>query len=243
MTLRVACGAIAVALLCLESPVPAQAPVTPGPAAPARPAQQRKKLFSPQDLGLLEPPDRDEWNKPDLVMDALGIADGAVVADLGAGGGWFTLRLARRVGPNGLVYAEDVQPQMIEAMSRRLQHEGIAQVRTVLGKATDPLLPEGLDAVILMNAYREMDDPAKPEVILTLLGNIARSLKPQGRLGVADFLPGSGGPGPAAEDRVNPETVIKSAEAAGLFLQSREVIPPFQFILVFARSAPPRRAP
>ena len=108
-------------------------------------------------------------------------------------------------------------------------------MRTVLGNATDPLLPEGLDAVLIVNAYHEMDDPAKPEVILTLLGNIARSLKPQGRLGVVDFLPGSGGPGPAAEDRVNPETVIKSAEAAGLFLQSREVIPPFQFILVFGK--------
>lgn len=242
MNLRLACGAIAAALLLLESPLPAQAPVPPGAAAPTRPAQRKPKLFSPQDLGLLEAPDRDEWNKPDLVMDALGIADGAVVADLGAGGGWFTLRLARRVGPNGLVYAEDVQPQMIEAMNRRLQHEGIAQVRTVLGSAIDPLLPGGLDAVIIMNAYREMDDPQKPEVILTLLGNIARSLKPQGRLGITDFLPGNGGPGPAAEDRVNPETVIKAAEAAGLFLQSREVIPPFQFILVFARSAPPRRA-
>jgi predicted methyltransferase len=241
MTLRFACVAIAGALFLLESPVPAQAPVPPGPAAATRPAQRKPKLFSPQDLGLLEAPDRDDWNKPDLVMDALGIADGAVVADLGAGGGWLTLRLARRVGPNGLVYAEDVQPQMIEAMSRRLQHEGIAQVRTVLGKVTDPLLPEGLDAVILMNAYREMDDPAKPEVILTLLENIARSLA-AGPSRRRRLSPGERWAGPAAEDRVNPETVIKSAEAAGLFLQSREDIPPFQFILVFTRSAPPRRA-
>src|SRR5512143_187294 len=79
-----------------------------------------RKLFAPVDLGLLEAPDRDAWQRPDRVMDALGIADGSVVGDLGAGGGWFTIRLARRVGPNGIVYAEDVQPQMIEAIERRV---------------------------------------------------------------------------------------------------------------------------
>src|SRR5437016_4651310 len=83
-----------------------------------RTSSKRPRLFPPEDLGLLEAPDRDDWNKPDLIMDALGIADGGVVADLGAGGGWFTIRLARRVGPNGIVYAEDIQPLMIEAMNR-----------------------------------------------------------------------------------------------------------------------------
>jgi SAM-dependent methyltransferase len=204
-------------------------------------AQEQKKpdLFPPQDLGLLEAPDRDEWNKPDLIMDLLGIADGAVVADLGAGGGWLEIRLARRVGPNGLVYAEDIQPQMIEAISRRMLHEGLSNVRTVMGTTTDPRLPSGMDAVLIVNAYHEMDDPSRPDVVQTLLGNVARSLKPQGRLGVADFLPGNGGPGPGAEDRVNPETVITAAEAAGFTLQSRELIPPFEFLLVFAKSAPP----
>ena len=61
-------------------------------------------------------------------MDALGIADGSVVADLGAGGGWFTVRLARRVGPNGVVYAEDIQQQMIESIERRVQREGLRNV-------------------------------------------------------------------------------------------------------------------
>ncbi len=212
-----------------------------GPAAIAPQPPRKPRLFSPQDLGLLEAPDRDQWNKPDLIMDAMGIADGAVVADLGAGGGWFTLRLARRVGPNGIVYAEDIQPQMIEAINRRMQHEGIAQVRTVLGTATDPRLPQGLDAALILNAYREMDDPSKPDVVLTLLKNVQRSLKPQGRLGVVDFLPGGGGPGPAADERVSPDAVIRSAEAAGLTLQLREVVPPFQFLLVFGKTASSRR--
>lgn len=216
---------------------------TPPPAASsaantaesASSEQRKPELFPPQDLGLLEAPDRDEWNNPDLIMDLLGIADGAVVADLGAGGGWLEIRLARRVGPNGLVYAEDIQPQMIEAISRRMLHEGLSNVRTVMGTPTDPHLPAGMDAVLIVNAYREMDDPSRPEIIETLLRNVARALKSQGRLGVADFLPGDGGPGPAAADRVSPERVIAAAEAAGFTLQSRETIPPFEFLLVFVK--------
>ena len=210
-------------------------------ARPATPAQKKPRLFPPQDLGLLEAPDRDDWNKPEQIMDALGIADGAVVADLGAGGGWLEIRLARRVGPNGIVYAEDIQPQMIEAINRRMQHEGLANVRTVMGTPTDPQLPSGLDAVLIVNGYREMDDPQIPKQILTFLNNVAKSLKPQGRLGVADFLPGGGGPGPAAEDRVNPDTVIRAAERAGFKLQKREVVPPFQFVLVFTKVPPAGR--
>ena len=204
---------------------------------------RQRKLFPPQDLGLLSAPDRDEWNKPDLIMDALGIADGAVVADFGAGGGWFTIRLARRVGPNGLVYAEDIQPQMIEAINRRVQQEGLTNVRTVLGTQTDSRLPGGLDAVLVVDAYREMDEPSKPQVLQDLLRSIDRALKPQGRIGVVDFLPGGGGPGPAAEDRVKPETIIAAVESAGLKLQAREAVPPFQYLLVFGKSASGARRP
>jgi len=144
----------------------------PQQTASRTPAPRQKKLFPPQDLGLLSAPDRDDWSKPDLIMDVLGIADGAVVADLGAGGGWFTIRLARRVGPNGLVYAQDIQPQMIEAINRRVQQEGLTNVRTVLGTPTDPRLPGGLDAVLIVDAYREMDEPGKPEVLQDLLQRI-----------------------------------------------------------------------
>ncbi len=172
-------------------------------------------------------------------MDALGIADGGVVADLGAGGGWFTVRLARRVGPNGTVYAQDIQPQMIEAINRRVQHEGVSNVRTVMGTPVDPRLPTGLDAVLIIDAYHEMDDPMRPEIVRTLLSRVAASLKPQGRVGVVDFLPGGGGPGPAVEDRVDPDAVISAATAAGLKLLSRDVVPPFQFLLVFGRTTPP----
>lgn len=222
---------VAAALTLTDAATSAQSP------AP-QPARQRR-LFPPQDLGLLSAPDRDDWNKPDLIMDALGVADGATVADLGAGGGWFTIRLARRVGPNGLVYAQDIQPQMIEAINRRVQQEALTNVRTVLGTPSDARLPTGLDAVLIVDAYREMDEPARPQVIQDLLRSVSRALKPQGRVGIVDFLPGGGGPGPDEDDRVKPEEVVTAVEAAGFHLQSREAVPPFQYLLVFGKATPP----
>jgi SAM-dependent methyltransferase len=209
------------------------------PARPAHPAQSRSKqpkLFAPLDLGLLEGPDREQWQKPDQIMDALVIAEGSIVAEIGAAGGWFTMRLARRVEPNGLVYAEDIQPEMIEAVRRRAQGEKLLNVRPILGTPRDPRLPGGLDAVLIVEVFHEMDDPVE------LLKKVARSLKPQGRVGMVDFTPGAGGPGPAPEERVAPETEIRTAEAAGLQLIKREDVPPFMFLLVFGRTATTNQA-
>jgi predicted methyltransferase len=194
------------------------------------------RLFAPQDLGLLEAPDRDQWQKPDQIMDAIGVAEGSVVAELGAAGGWFTLQLAERVGPNGRVYAEDIQPAMLEGISRRMQNQNLTNVKTVLGTPSDPHLPPGLDAALISDAFHEMDDPDDPTVVVTLLRNVARSLKPQGRLGIVDWTPGNGGPGPAADHRVAPNAVIEVARAAGLQLIAREEFPPFVFLLVFGRA-------
>jgi predicted methyltransferase len=212
-------------------------PVRPAPPALSQAVKPSVRLFAPQDLGLLEAPDREQWQKPDQIMDALGVAEGSVVAELGAAGGWFSLRLARRVGPNGLVYAEDIQPAMLEAISRRMKNENLANVKTVLGTGTDPRLPPGLDAALISDAYHEMDDPAYPTQIVTLLKNVARSLKAQGRLGIVDWTPGGGGPGPAAEHRIEPGAAIRAARAAGLELISREDIPPFVRLLVFGRAS------
>jgi ubiquinone/menaquinone biosynthesis C-methylase UbiE len=166
-------------------------------------------------------------------MDTLKIADGSIVAEIGAGGGWFTMRLARRVQQNGHVYAEDIQASMIEAVSRRVQRENLTNVTAVLGTPTDPRLPSGIDAVLIVDSFREMEiAPADP---VTLLRNVARSLKPRGRIGIVDFTPGGGGPGPAADQRVNPEAVIAAAMSAGLQLISREAVEPFQYLLVFGK--------
>jgi ubiquinone/menaquinone biosynthesis C-methylase UbiE len=197
--------------------------------APA--AAQHGRLFPPRDLGLLEGPDRDAWQRPDQIMDELGIAEGSVVADLGAGGGWFTIRLARRVGPNGVVYAEDVQHEMIEAMRRRVERLGLRdRVRFILGKELDPELPAGaLDAALIVGTYPEMKQP------VTLLRNLARSLKPGGRIGVVDFTKEGGGPGPPMEERVDPERVIADFKSAGLRLTSRPNFLRYQYMLVFGK--------
>ena len=197
--------------------------------APAA-AQQRQhgRLFPPQDLGLLEGPDRDAWQRPEQIMDHLGIAEGSVVADLGAGGGWFTIRLAHRVGPNGRVYAEDIQPEMIGAIARRVDREGLKnRVVTVLGTAEDPGLPALVDVVLIVDAYHEMDDPR------TLLRNVRKSLKPGGRVGIVEYKKDGHGPGGPVEERVDPERVIRDAEAAGLRLESRGNFLRYQYLLEF----------
>lgn len=220
--MRGPCAAgLVVAVACLQL-----AAQTPQPSK-----SQHGKLFPPQDLGLLEAPDRDEWQRPHQILDALGIADASVVADVGAGSGWFTVRLARRVGPNGLVYAQDVQQEMLAAISRRVQREGLTNVRTWLGRGSDPRLPAGkLDAVLIVDVVHEIEDR------VTLFRNLATALKPLGRIGVVDFLSGGAGPGPDPSDRVAPDVIEAEAAGAGLVLQRRESFLPFQYFLIFVRS-------
>lgn len=192
-------------------------------------AAQHVRLFPPEDLGLLEGPDRDAYQRPDQVMDALQIGEGSVVADLGAGGGWFTVRLARRVRPNGRVYAEDVQPQMIDAIKRRMVREELDKfVITVLGSSVNPgLPPRSLDAALMVDAYHEFEEP------VTLLRNLASAMKPTGLIGIVNYKKDGGGPGPAMEERVDPEKVIADARAAGLELRKRETFLRYQYMLTF----------
>ena len=168
-------------------------------------------------------------------MDRLGISDGSKVADIGAGGGWFTVRLARRVGPNGVVYAEDIQKPMIESIARRVKREGLPNVKTILGSAADPgfqSLANKLQAVLMVDTYTQLSDP------VTLLKHIASALAPGGRLGIVDFkTDGAGGPGPPLDVRVNPETIKTRAATAGLTLVSEESFLRYQYFLIFVKSA------
>lgn len=193
--------------------------------------QRTGHLFPPENLGLLESPDRAAWQKPDQIMDALGVADGSKVADIGAGAGWFTIQLARRVGPNGLVYAQDVQRPMLEAIRRRVSREGLQNVQTVLGTGTNPNLPKAaLDAILVVDVYPEVDDR------VTFLGNLSLALKPNGRIGVVNYKPGQGGPGPAPSEgvRVESTAVEADAHAAGLRVLARENLP-FQYLIVLGK--------
>ena len=206
--------------------------VAAGPVAPAAAQDLPARLFQPEDLGLLESPDRGLWQKPDEIMDALNIADGSKVADVGAGAGWFTVRLARRVGPNGVVYAEDIQQPMLDAIDYRVSREGLTNVEPVLGTAEDPTLPTGLDAVLMVDVYAEVTNR------VSLLSYVAAALKPQGRLGIVDWTKEGGGPGPAMDRRVEAAVVISDAEAAGLTLLSHHTFLTFQFLLVFGLDQP-----
>jgi predicted methyltransferase len=199
-----------------------------------RPVDKRGALFPPEDLGRLSPPDRDDWQQPERIMDTLGIAENDVVADVGAGGGWFTIRLAQRVGPNGRVIAEDIQPPMIASISRAVSRAGLRNVETRLGTPTDPRLPAGLQAVLIVDLYSQpgfrLGDP------VSMLRNIVSSLAPNGRLGIVDFKnDGAGGPGPMLEERVDPNVVVRDAGAAGLKLRSREMFLRYQYLLVFGK--------
>ncbi|NOT43090.1 MAG: class I SAM-dependent methyltransferase [Acidobacteria bacterium] len=201
------------------------------PSRGGAPPQPHAPLFPPQDLGLLEGPDRDLWQQPDQIMDTLGVADGAKVADIGAGAGWFTIRLARRVGPNGVVYAQDVQPQMLVAIRRRVAREGLQNVETRLGEGSSPNLPMGaLDAVLVVDVYPEVEDR------VTFLSNLALSLTPGGRIGIVNYKPGNGGPGPGPREGVRVEQALVEADArrAGLRVLERASLP-YQYLLVLGR--------
>ncbi|MSO83916.1 MAG: methyltransferase domain-containing protein [Acidobacteria bacterium] len=219
---------IAVAVLCV---VGADLQVRPSLAAQNPAAGRHERLFPPQDLGLLEGPDRDAWQKPDQIMDALAFADGSAVADIGAGAGWFTIRLARRVGPNGRVYAQDVQRQMLEAIRRRVAREGLRNVETRLGVGSSPNLPDrSLDAALVVDVYPEVEDR------VTFLRNLAAALKPGGRIGIVNYTPGRGGPGPASQEgtRVEGASVENDARAAGLRVLARQMLS-YQYLLVLGR--------
>jgi len=237
MTGRTLLG-LAMAALHLQGPlaaVSASAPWTSREPAPAYSRSQSSsseahgRLFPPTDLSLLETPDRAAWQKPEQIMDALKIADGATVADIGAGGGFFTIRLAQRVGPNGRVYAQDVQPPMLDSIKRRVMREGLRNVDTVLGTETDPRLPEAtMDAVLFVDSYQEVEEQNR----VPFLRNLAMALKPGGRLGIVNWKPGRGGPGP--DTRVPSAVVEADARAAGLRVIDRADLP-FQYLLVLAR--------
>jgi predicted methyltransferase len=133
------------------------------------------------DLSIFEYPDRDKKLQIDRVMDLLGITPGKTVADLGAGSGWFTVRAARRVGPQGAVFAEEINPKAIDYIDQRAAKEKLPNIRTVLGTPDDPKLPtKAVDAVLLLKVYHEI---AHPIPVMKLL---RASLKPGGKVGIID---------------------------------------------------------
>jgi SAM-dependent methyltransferase len=225
----------------LSAPVRTDEDLTPSGETPAAPpagdSEVQRERFPPGDLVLLEGPDREEWQKPEQIMDDLGIADGMKVADVGAGSGWFTIRLARAVGPNGVVYAQDLQSEMVTAISRRVNRLGLRNVRVVQGREDDPNLPIGmLDAVLVVDVFPEVDVTKRDE----FLKQLAAALKPRGRIGIVNYKPGAGGPGPDSASRVDSALVEQDAKAAGLNVISRRDLG-FQYLIVLQGPGEPAR--
>ena len=127
------------------------------------------------------------------------------VADIGAGAGWFTIHLARRVGPNGIVYAQDVQREMLEAIKRRVQREGLQNVQTRRGEGSNPNLP----AAGARRDRRRRCLSQEVEDRVTFLQNLARALKPNGRIGIVNWKPGAAGPALREDARVDKASVVE----------------------------------
>ena len=125
----------------------------------------------------LERPERESEENVEGALDAIGLRPGMTVAEVGAGSGYVALRMAKRVGPSGKVYANDLQPEMLGLLRNNAAKGGITNVETVLGSETDPNLPAGqMDLIILVDVYHEFSQPQK------MLQGIRRALKPDGRL-------------------------------------------------------------
>lgn len=175
-------------------------------------------------------PEREAEEHPDQALDALKIQKGAVVADIGAGVGYMTWRLAERVGPSGIVYGEDIQQEMLDQLARNMSERHLANVRPVLGTIVDPKLPkDSLDLVILVDVYHEFSEPEK------MLDRIRESLKPNGRLVLLEYR----GEDPKVPIRPEHKMTVAQVKAEVVpegfrFDQSIEILPE-QHIIVFRK--------
>lgn len=192
-------------LLSLQTVVTASAQsVEPAPASP--PSSQQRKTSEPYtgDLSIFDSPGREDRLQINRVMDILGIAPGKAVADIGAGSGWFTVRAAKRVGGSGLIYAVDINPEAVRYIGERARKEQLQNVKTILGRADNPLLPAGsVDAVLLLKTYHEVAQP------VGLLQNLRAALRPGAKVGIIDRN------GNGENHGVGRDVVIREAKAAG----------------------------
>ncbi|MGD9902962.1 MAG: class I SAM-dependent methyltransferase [Vicinamibacterales bacterium] len=166
---------LAIATLCLGAALHAQQrhPVSGRVIAP---------VMGAAGAGWLERPEREAEEAPAKAIAALDIRPGQTVADLGAGSGYYTLRLARAVGPTGRVYATDIQPAMLDLLRANVARAGLDNVTAVLGTPDDPTLPAGvLDLAIMVDVYHELSAPQ------AFLRRLRTALKPGGRLVLLEF--------------------------------------------------------
>ena len=175
-------------------------------------------------------PEREAEEAPDAALDAVGVKKGSPVADIGAGAGYITWRLAQRVGPKGKVYANDIQQGMLDLLQRNIEQRQLTNVETVLGSIDDPKLPQDrMDLVILVDVYHEFSEPQK------MLRHLRDSMKPDGRLVLLEYR----GEDPAIpirpEHKMTVAQVKAELEPEGFRLKKVLETLPRQHILVFQK--------
>jgi len=174
---------------------------------------------------IFDDPARDEWQKPDEVVRALKLKPNSTIADIGAGTGYFAVRLARAV-PQGHVYGVDAEPDMVHYLSERAQRESLPNLTAVLTKPDDPGVPVPVDVVMLVDTYHHIPDREK------YFSSLQKSFKTGGRLVIIDFTPQSP-VGPSVRSRILAGRVKQELESAGYRLLEEHTFLPNQFFLVF----------
>jgi ubiquinone/menaquinone biosynthesis C-methylase UbiE len=220
MTARVTLTALSLALAVTTTPVGAQAPQN---------HQEMHRLHSDPKayIAALEDPKRDAYQKPHEVMEALAIKEGEIIADIGAGSGYFTLRLAHHVGADGRVYAVDVSPDMIRHLNGRVRDMGVLNVSTILAPPDDPLLPQPVDRFLIVDVWHHIENQAG------YLDLMKKQLKPGGQVVMIDFHKKELPVGPPVDMKIAREDLLKQMEAGGFRLAKEHTFLPYQYFLVF----------
>jgi ubiquinone/menaquinone biosynthesis C-methylase UbiE len=175
-----------------------------------------------------EDPARDEWQKPEEVVRALKLQPGQVVADIGAGTGYFTRRFAQAVGPTGKALAVDIEPGMVRYVRERAAHEGQENLEAVQCQPDDPnLAPAGVDGIVIVDTIHHIDNRGD------YYSKLARALRPGGWLAIIDFQKRELPVGPPPADKIAREALIAELEDAGWNLAGEETFLPYQYFLIF----------
>jgi ubiquinone/menaquinone biosynthesis C-methylase UbiE len=213
------------------SPSPAAGPQAPAQSPPPTAAERTPAgVFGHENWQWLEREGREEAERPDVVIRAMNVEDGDVVAEIGSGTGFFARRLARAVAPSGKVYANDIQPGMLDKLKELAGQEGITNIVPVLGTETDPNLPAGqMDWILLVDVYHEFQ---KPEPMLAAL---RRALKPNGRVALVEYrLEGDSASHISLPHRMSVEQVLSEWEPAGFTLVETIETLPAQHLFLFS---------
>jgi len=223
--------AVAAGSTILEGPAPATAQETHKPGEPHDPhdATSTHRFTGVEKwVKIFDDPGRDLWQKPARVVEALGLKPGMVVADLGAGTGYFMRHLSQAVAPGGIVLAIDTEAEMVAHLGERAKKENLDNTVPVLGLGDRPFLPAGrVDRVLIVDTFHHINDR------LDYLGRLKRALAPGGRLVVIDFHKKPLPVGPPPEHKLERQFVIDEVREAGWRLAKEETFLPYQYFLVF----------